>query len=123
MFRSSNNLLSGFLPKIDISSDLSRDSQTHLVPVVQVGLARLEVLFFLVTVQEFCALRQIHAFLLPVSFVMMVAPEANHLRLQNRQRDLNEQEVYRHHLHQVLVSELGTRIFLSVKAKVTCLSG
>ena len=36
--------------------------------------------------QEFCVLRQIHAFLLP-------APEVDHLRLQNRQRGLNEQEV------------------------------
>ena len=54
---------------------------------------------------------------------MMVAPEAHHLRLQKHWHDLDEQEVYRHHLHQVLVSELGTRIFLTVKAKVTCLFG
>ena len=86
------------------------------------GLARLDVLFFLITVQEFFVLRQIHAFLSPVLFVMMVAPEAYHLRLQNRQCGLNEQEVYRHHL-QVLVSELSTRIFYLSRQNVTCLFG
>ena len=43
---------------------------------------------------------------------MMVAPEAYHLRHQNRQRDLNEQEVYRLHPHQIMVNELGTQIFV-----------
>ena len=46
-------------------------------------------------------------------FVMVVAPEADHLRFQNRQHGLDEQQVYRHHLHQVHVIELGTRIFPS----------
>ena len=42
---------------------------------------------------------------------MMVAPEAHHLRLQKQWNDLDEQEVYRHHLHQVLVRELDLLIF------------
>ena len=73
-------------------------------------LARLEILFFSVNVQELAFLRQMHACLSPVPFVMMVAPKAYHLRLQNRQRDLNEQEVYRLHPLQVLMHELGTQI-------------
>ena len=99
------------------------NSLTHLGPVWSMGLARLDVLFFSVNLHKFCVLRQIHAFLSPVPFVMMVAPGAYHLRLQNRPRDLNEQEVYSHHLRQVVVNELGTQIFLSVKANVTCLFG
>ena len=54
---------------------------------------------------------------------MMVAPKADHLRLQNRQRGLNEQEVYRHHLHQVLVSKLGTRIIFLSKQRLHVSSG
>ena len=68
--------------------------------------------------QEFCVLLQIHAFLSPVLFVMMVAPEADHLRLQKQWHDLDEQEVYRHHLHQVLVSELGTRIIYLLRQRL-----
>ena len=61
---------------------------TRFVPVWQMDLATLEVLFFFVTVQEFGVLRQSHAFLPPVLFSMQVAPEADHLRVQKQQCDL-----------------------------------
>ena len=44
------------------------------------GLARLELLFFFVTVQELCVLRQIHAS--PILLLMQVAQEVYHLRLR-----------------------------------------
>ena len=65
-------------------------------------------------------LRQIHAFLSPVLFLMQVAPEAYHFRLQN---GLDKQKVYHLHLHPVLVCELDMLIFCSDRAKVTCLYG
>ena len=91
--------------------------------MLQMDLARLEVLFFFVTVQEFGILRQIHAFLSPVLFLMQVAPEADHLRLQKRQCGLDKQEVCHHHLRQIHVCELDMPIFCFDKAKVTCLFG
>ena len=47
-------------------------------------LARLEVLFFFVQVWELCVLRKIRAFLSPLTFLMKVEPEADHLHLQQR---------------------------------------
>ena len=81
-------------------------------------LARLEVLFFFVTVQELCVLRQGHAFLSPVHFLMQVAPEAYHLRLQKRQYGLDEQEVYHLHLRLVLVCELDMPNFVPIGQKL-----
>ena len=57
---------------------------THPVPMAQMGLVRLEVFFFFVIVQELCVLRQIHAFLSVVLFLMKVVSEVCHLHLQNR---------------------------------------
>ena len=56
----------------------------------QIGLARLEVLFFFVTVQQLCVLRQIDA--PPVLLLMQVASETYHLRLQKRQYGLDKEE-------------------------------
>ena len=48
-------------------------------------LARLEVLFSsFVVVKEYCVLRQIHAFLSTVLFLMEAVPEAYHLHLQKQ---------------------------------------
>ena len=87
------------------------------------GLARLDVLFFYVLVQELRFLREIHAFLPPVLFLMQVALEADHLRLQNRQCGLDEQEVYHLHLRPVLVCELDVLIFAAIKQKLHVSSG
>ena len=76
---------------------------THPVPMAQMGLVRLEVLFFFVIVQELCVLRQIHGFLSVVLFLMKVVSEVYHLHLQKHWHDLDEQEVYRHHLRPVLL--------------------
>ena len=79
------------------------------------GLARLEVLFFFVIVQELFVLRQISAS--PVLLLMQVAPEVYHLRLQKRQYGLDEQEVYHLRLRPVLVCELdiGADVCVSVQ--------
>ena len=61
-------------------------------------LARLEILFFFVTMQELCVVRQIHAFLPMVLFLMQVAPDADHLRLQKSSAVWKKQEVYHIHL-------------------------
>ena len=100
-----------FCPKSRLLLIARANSLTHLGPVWPTDLARVEVLFFFVVEKEYCVLRQNHAFRSPVPFVMKVAPEANHLRHQSRQRYLNEQKVYRLHPHQILVNELGTQIF------------
>ena len=65
------------------------------------GLARLVVLFFFVTVQELCVPRQIHVS--PVLFLMQVVPEVYHLRLQKGQYGLDKQEVYHLRLRPVFV--------------------
>ena len=56
--------------------------------MLQMDLARLEVLFFFVTVQEFGILRQIHAFLPPFLFLMQVAPQADHLQIHVCELDM-----------------------------------
>ena len=86
-------------------------------------LARLEVLFFFVTVQELCVLRQINAVISTVFLLMRVAPEAYHLRLQTRQYCLDEQEVYHFHLRPVLVCELDMLIFAPMEQKLHVSSG
>ena len=68
------------------------------------GLAKLEVLFFFVTVQELCVLRQIHA--PPVLLLMQVAPEVYHPRLRP-----------------VLVCELDMLVFAPIERKLHVSSG
>ena len=60
--------------------------------------------------------RQLHS-------LIWVVPEFSHLHLQKHKHDLVGQEVYRHHLHQVLVSGLGTRISNLLKQKIHVSSG
>ena len=50
-------------------------------------------------------------FFLSTLSLVKVAPKVHHLHLQKQENDLDEQEVYRHHLHQVLVRELDMLIF------------
>ena len=85
------------------------------------GLARLEVLFFFVTVQELCVPRQIHASAVLLS--MQDAPEVYHLRLQKRQQGLDKQEVYHLRLRPVLVCELDMLIFAPIEKKLHVSSG
>ena len=87
----------------------------------QVGLARLEVFVFFVTVQELCVLRQMHAS--PVLLLIQVAPEVYHLRLQKRQYGLDEPEVYYLRLHPVLACELDMLIFDPIDQKLHVSSG
>ena len=61
-----------------------------LAPGWQMDLAWLEVLFFSVTVQELCVVRQISASFSPNFLLMQVAPKADHLRHQKQQSSLGE---------------------------------
>ena len=111
-----------FFPKSRLLVIAHASFLTHLVPMWQMGLARLEVLFFFVTVQELSVLRQIHAS--PVLLLMQVAPEVYHLRLQKRQYGLDKQEVYYHlHLRPVLVCELDMLILAPMEQKLHVSSG
>ena len=76
--------LSSFCPKSRLLLIAHASFLTRLVPVWQMDLARLEVLFFFVQVWELCVLRKIHAFLSPLTFLMKVEPEADPLHLQQR---------------------------------------
>ena len=68
------------------------------------GLAKLEVLFFFVTVQELCVLRQIHAS--RILLLMQVVQEVHHLRLRP-----------------VLVCELDMLVFAPIERKLHVSSG
>ena len=59
---------------------------THLVPMWQMDLARLEVLFFFVTVQELCVLRQIRPVLVCELETLIFAPIRQKLHVSSGER-------------------------------------
>ena len=112
-----------FCPKLRLLLIAHACVRTHHVPVWQMGLAKLEVLLFFVTVQELCVRRQVHALLQPAPSLMKVAPEVYHLHLQKRQCALDKQQVYHLRLRPVLMCEMDLLIFAPIEQKLHVSSG
>ena len=121
-----------FLPQIEASS-AHPSALTPLVPVWQLGLAILAVLFSFALVQldviseeprvQGLRHQQLgHAFPPQVLFLVLAVQEVGHLHHQRQRYDLAAQGVYHLRLH-ACVHELDMLGFRSDMAKVTCLLG